>query len=71
MFGLARNHLRMRFRKKFVMCSHDWPLSYVVVERRSHHASVTKAKRLLQKEKIRSPNDAWKDYLKIWDRWNG
>ena len=29
-----------------------------------------KAKIILQKENIRSPNDAWKDYLKIWDQWN-
>ena len=40
----------------------------MVVERRSHHASLTKAKRVLKKEKIRSPNDAWKGYLKTWDQ---
>ena len=36
----------------------------------SHHAGLTKAKRFLQKEDIRSPNDAWKDYLKTWNWWN-
>ena len=25
-------------------------------------------KRVLQREKIRLPNDAWKRYLKTWDR---
>ena len=36
----------------------------VVAGRRSHHASHTQAKRDLKMEKIRSPNDAWKGYLK-------
>ena len=40
----------------------------MVVGRRSHHASLTKAKRVLKKENIRSPNDAWKGYLKTWDQ---
>ena len=35
--------------------------------RRSHHASLKETKRVLKKEKIRSPNDAWKGYLKTWD----
>ena len=37
----------------------------MIVERRSHHPNLTKAKRVLKKEKIRSPNDAWKGYLKL------
>ena len=31
------------------------------------HASLIQAKRDLRKEKFRSPNDAWKRYLKTWD----
>ena len=27
-------------------------------------------KKVLQREKARSPNDVWKSYLKTWDRWN-
>ena len=27
-------------------------------------------KKVLQREKARSPNDVWKSYLKAWDRWN-
>ena len=38
--------------------------------RQCHHASLTQAKRDLKTEKIRSPNDAWKGYLKTWDCWN-
>ena len=33
----------------------------VLVGRRSHHASLTKAERDLKMEKIRSSNHAWKD----------
>ena len=36
----------------------------VVVGRRSHHANLQHAKKDLEMEKIRSPNDAWKGYLK-------
>ena len=32
--------------------------------------SLKQAKIDLKKEKIRFLNDVWKDYLKIWDRWN-
>ena len=35
----------------------------MVVGSESHNASLVQAKRDLKKEKIRSPNDAWKDYL--------
>ena len=42
----------------------------VVVGRQSHHASLIKAKGVLKKGNIRSPNDAWRGYLKTWDRWN-
>ena len=42
----------------------------MVVGRQSHHVSLTKAKRVLKKENIRSPNDASKGYLKTWDGWN-
>ena len=65
----------MRFRRKFVIenlwywhttCHFVLPFS-VVVGRWSHHANLTQAKRDLNKEKIRSPNDAWKGYLKTWD----
>ena len=38
--------------------------------RQNHHASLKQAKKDLIKEKIRSPNDVWKGYLKTWDRWN-
>ena len=34
----------------------------------SHHASLTQAKRDLKIEKIWSPNDAWKGFLKMCDR---
>ena len=40
---------------------------------RSHQwckKSIQKEKRDLKKKKIRSPNDAWKEYLKTWDHWN-
>ena len=40
------------------------------MERWSHHASLRLAKRDLKMEKIRSFSDAWKGYLKTWDRWN-
>ena len=56
--------MHTRFKKKLVIRSHDFPfyvaIQCVVVERRSHHASLTKAERVLKKKKIRSPNDAWK-----------
>ena len=42
----------------------------MVVGRRSHHASLRKTKGGLKKETIKSPNDAWKGYLKTWARWN-
>ena len=62
-FGSARNHMQIKFRKKFVICSHDLPLCVVikcrVLVRGSRFASLTKAKRVLKKENIRSPNDAW------------
>ena len=57
-----------------MICSHD--LSFcvailcVVVGRWRHDASLTEAKRDLKMEKIRSPNDGWKGYLKTWDKWN-
>ena len=74
MFVSAGKRTRMKFRKKIVMCSHDLPfcitIKCVMVGRRSHHASLTQAKRDLKKEKIWSLNDAWKGYLKTWDRWN-
>ena len=58
----------MRFRKKTVICSHGLSLCvailYVVVGRRSHHASLAQAKRDRKMEKIRLPNDALKGYLK-------
>ena len=38
--------------------------------RQSHHASLTQAESDLKKENIRTPNDAWKGYLKTWDCWN-
>ena len=64
----------MRFRKKIVICSHDFPfwvaILCVVVERRSQDGTLTNAKIILKKKRIRSPNDAWKGYLKTWDRWN-
>ena len=41
-----------------------------MVGRQSHHASLTQEKRDLKMEKIRSPNDVWKGYLKTWDWWN-
>ena len=70
----ARNRIRMRFRKKFVICSHDLPfhiaISCVVVGRRSNNASLEKVKWFLRKEKFSPLNDAWKDYLKVWDWWN-
>ena len=31
--------------------------------------SVEKEKRDLEKEKVRSPNNAWKSYFKTWDQW--
>ena len=34
--------------------------------RRSHHANLPYAKRDLEVDKIRSPNDAGKGYLKTW-----
>ena len=34
----------------------------------SKHASLTKAKTFLKKEKIWSPNDEWKGYLKTWNQ---
>ena len=52
-----------------ITCHFALPFS-VVVGRRSHRASLTQAKRDLKMENIRSLNDAWKDYLKTWDRWN-
>ena len=36
----------------------------------SHHARLTQVKRDTKKEKIRSPNDAWKGYLKTWNKRN-
>ena len=44
-------------------------LPFSVVVGRSHHASLTKTKRVLKKEN-RSSNDASKGYLKAWVRWN-
>ena len=38
--------------------------------RHGHHESLPHEKRDLEKEKIRSLNDAWKGYLKTWDKWN-
>ena len=47
--------MHTRFRKKLVICSHDLPfyvaIQFVVVERRSHHASLTKAERFLKKKR--------------------
>ena len=55
-------------------CSHDLPFCVaiwcVVVDRWSHHTSLTKAKSVLKKAKIGSSNDAWKGYLKTWNQWN-
>ena len=36
----------------------------MLVSRQSHRASLRQAKRDLKKEKIQSPSDAWKAYLK-------
>ena len=73
-FGSARKHMRIRFRKKLLICSHELPFCVaskcVVVRRRSNHASLTQPKRDLKKEKIRSPSDAWKGYLKTWNQLN-
>ena len=60
---------RMRFRKNFVICSHDLPfcvtIQCVVMGRQSDHATLTQTKRDLKKEKLSSMNDAWKGCLKI------
>ena len=55
-----------------MICSHELPFCVAIycvgVGRRSHHASLTKVERVLKKEKIMSPSDAWKGYLKTWDQ---
>ena len=63
----ARKRIHRRSTKKFVICSNYLPfcitIECVVVDRQNHHASLMNAKRILQKEKFRSPNDdAWKGY---------
>ena len=72
-FESAKNRMCIRFRKKFVICSYDLrfcvAILCVVVGRQSHRASLAKTKWVLKKENIRPPNDAWKGYLKTWDRW--
>ena len=42
----------------------------MVVGWRSHHTSLTQAKKDLKKETKMSPNDAWQGYLKTWYQWN-
>ena len=66
--------MTIRSRKKFVAGSHDLQfraaIYCVVVGRQSHHASLMRATIGLKKEKIKSPNDALKGYLKTWALWN-
>ena len=58
----------MSFRERFLICLDDVALHVaiycVVVGRESYHGRLKKVKRVLKMEKIRSPNDAWKGYLK-------
>ena len=70
----ARKRMRMRFRKKIVICSHmtcHFVLPFCVwgwEDKVTMH--VLRRQKRPENKKIRSPSDARKDYLKTWDRWN-
>ena len=65
-WGLEKNLWYVHMTHHFVLPFSVWWWG----EKVTMQVWLTQAKRDVKMETIRSPNDAWKGYLKTWDRWN-